>query len=224
MERDKPEEKIRLTKRKFVKACIGASAAAALGGTTISLLKASLPPELQASGLTAAFKYYVNKDEKREGKLWYANKGEEEAKAVDFQIGKGASTIWRGNIPAIILKLEKGKFKNRVEGVVEDKDGVVVAFSAKCVHLCCLPNWMKSKPDFDNIYCPCHDSVYDPYDIVEEEYKNEKTGEVVKYLGARRIAGPAPRSLPMIPIEIKDGKIMGLPAALAWLAYCGLKV
>lgn len=221
---DKSKEKIKVTRRKFVKICMGASAIAALGGSAITLIGASLPPEIKLSSLSAGFKYYANENEKKEGKLWYVDKEGDEALAANFKTGKGASTIWMDAVPAIVIKLEKGKVKNLVKGMVEEGDGVLAAFSAKCTHLCCLPNWQKSKPELDKIYCPCHDSVFDPYDIIEEEYKNEKTGEMVKYTGAKRVAGPAPRALPVIPIEIKDGKITGLPAAFPWLVYCGIRI
>lgn len=221
---DKSKENPKLTRRKFVKACVGASAAAAIGGTTISMLDASFPPELVGGIKSLAFEYYVNKDDEEKGELWYSQKGGTDALSTDFEVGKGASLIWMKRIPTVIMRLEKEKFKNIAEGMVEDGDNVLVAFSAKCTHLCCLPNWMISKPELEKIYCPCHDSVFDPFDVIEEEYSPETTGEKVTYLGARRIAGPAPRGIPLIPIEVKEGKIFGLPTAFPWLIYCGMRV
>jgi Rieske Fe-S protein len=65
-----------------------------------------------------------------------------------------------------------------------------VAFDATCTHLGCqihfdqvpVPGW-ESNPQQD--FCPCHGGVFDP-----------KTGKV--------LAGPAPRPLPKIKLEIDD--------------------
>jgi hypothetical protein len=35
------------------------------------------------------------------------------------------------------------------------------------------------------------------------------------------MAGPAPRAVPIIPIEIKDEKIAGIPENLDIYGYCG---
>lgn len=53
----------------------------------------------------------------------------------------------------------------------------------------------------------------------------------VRYFGTHRVAGPAPRGLPYIPIEVKDGVIVGKTSLtslegealdpLEWYKYCG---
>ncbi|BCB95394.1 cytochrome b6-F complex iron-sulfur subunit [Dissulfurispira thermophila] len=64
------------------------------------------------------------------------------------------------------------------------------AFSPVCTHLGCLVNWDNNKKEF---LCPCHGGKYNA------------SGEV--------IAGPPPKPLTRLPLEIKDGKV-----------YVGIKV
>lgn len=46
---------------------------------------------------------------------------------------------------------------------------------------------------------------------------------VLPYEGALNVGGPAPRPLPVIPIELQpNGDIAGVPENLDWLWYCGL--
>ncbi|MFB6195388.1 MAG: ubiquinol-cytochrome c reductase iron-sulfur subunit [Haloplanus sp.] len=48
----------------------------------------------------------------------------------------------------------------------------MIAWLNKCTHFCCVPGW-KQSPDAakfgeaDDIYCPCHQSLYDPFSIVQ---------------------------------------------------------
>jgi Rieske Fe-S protein len=72
------------------------------------------------------------------------------------------------------------------------------------------------RPNEDVIFCRCHDGVFDPYDIVKDVALNG-----MEYLGARVTAGPPPRAVPLIPIEIKDGKVTGVPQNLEIYTYCG---
>ncbi len=66
-------------------------------------------------------------------------------------------------------------------------DGVV-AFSAICTHQqCTVTDWLKAK---QVLQCPCHQSEYDP-----------------KH-GARVVNGPAPRSLPALPLKVTDGVLV----------------
>jgi rieske iron-sulfur protein len=61
----------------------------------------------------------------------------------------------------------------------------VVAFSAVCTHQqCWVTDWLKS---VQLLQCPCHQSRYDLRQ------------------GAKVVSGPAPRSLPALPLNITDG-------------------
>lgn len=73
--------------------------------------------------------------------------------------------------------------------ITADNDKLI-AFSPVCTHLGCLVNWDNNKKEF---LCPCHGGKYNI------------SGDV--------IAGPPPKPLTRLPLEIKDGKV-----------YVGIKV
>jgi rieske iron-sulfur protein len=64
----------------------------------------------------------------------------------------------------------------------------VAAYSATCTHLCCsVSQWIPRPFDIDPhgyLFCPCHKTHYDPWD------------------GAKVLAGPAPRPLPVLPLAL----------------------
>lgn len=64
----------------------------------------------------------------------------------------------------------------------------VVAYSAICTHQNCPVSMWKSSNE--TLYCSCHGTQFDP----------RKNAEVVD--------GPAPRRLPALPLEIKDGMLV----------------
>lgn len=50
-----------------------------------------------------------------------------------------------------------------------------IAWLNKCTHFCCVPGFKayrdSTKFQAENeVYCPCHQSVYDPFDIVKQIY------------------------------------------------------
>lgn len=59
-----------------------------------------------------------------------------------------------------------------------------VAFSSVCTHLGCLVSWDNNKKQF---LCPCHGGKYD--------------------IAGNVIAGPPPKPLTRLPLEIKEGKV-----------------
>jgi rieske iron-sulfur protein len=64
----------------------------------------------------------------------------------------------------------------------------VVAYSAICTHSGCdVGTWL---PDEQVLYCECHESKFDPRDA------------------ARVADGPAPRSLPALPLRLVDGRLV----------------
>jgi cytochrome b6-f complex iron-sulfur subunit len=70
------------------------------------------------------------------------------------------------------------------------EDGNYQALSRVCTHLGCIVSWRDEEKDF---FCPCHAGVFSP------------TGEV--------LAGPPPRPLPALALEVKEGQIW----AVGWL-------
>jgi Rieske Fe-S protein len=63
--------------------------------------------------------------------------------------------------------------------------GDFVAYSAVCTHQGCTVAYRNGQ-----LACPCHGSVFDPAN------------------GAQVVAGPAPRPLPEIPIEVHSGEVL----------------
>ncbi|MEU0133425.1 Rieske (2Fe-2S) protein [Streptomyces sp. NPDC006296] len=68
-------------------------------------------------------------------------------------------------------------------------DGTLAGYSAVCTHLACAVLWRKDRGTEGELYCPCHEGVFDA-----------RTGEVT--------AGPPPRGLPKVVLtELEDGSI-----------------
>ncbi|MGW2280696.1 Rieske (2Fe-2S) protein [Streptomyces sp. NPDC001770] len=71
-------------------------------------------------------------------------------------------------------------------------DGTLVGYSAICTHLACAVLWRKDRGIEGELYCPCHEGVFDA-----------RTGEVT--------AGPPPRGLPKVVIsEEADGSVWAI--------------
>ncbi len=68
--------------------------------------------------------------------------------------------------------------------LVHLESGDFVAYSAVCTHQGCTVAFSN-----EQLACPCHGSVFDPAN------------------GAEVVAGPAPRPLPEIPIEVRSGEV-----------------
>lgn len=69
------------------------------------------------------------------------------------------------------------------------EDGTLAGYSAVCTHLACAVLWRKDRGSEGELYCPCHEGVFDA-----------RTGEVT--------AGPPPRPLPkVLLVEEADGSV-----------------
>ncbi|MFC8505743.1 ubiquinol-cytochrome c reductase iron-sulfur subunit [Streptomyces sp. NPDC057411] len=69
------------------------------------------------------------------------------------------------------------------------EDGTLAGYSAVCTHLACAVLWRKDRGSEGELYCPCHEGVFDA-----------RTGEVT--------AGPPPRPLPkVLLVEDADGSV-----------------
>ncbi|MGP3686653.1 ubiquinol-cytochrome c reductase iron-sulfur subunit [Streptomyces sp. IBSNAI002] len=74
-------------------------------------------------------------------------------------------------------------------------DGSLVGYSAVCTHLACAVLWREDRGADGELYCPCHEGVFDV-----------RTGEVT--------AGPPPRPLPMVFLtEQADGSVWAIATA-----------
>ena len=193
-------------RRQFVQAMVSLG----ILGTIVSFLSllTSLLPSPQGSQqqgqIDNVFRYGSEKG------TWYSDKSGTEVNAADFdQVGKGAGVLWRGTVPAIVIRVDESK----LQGATATNG--LLAFASSCTHLCCIATWHLDRPNEDVIYCRCHDGVFDPYSIV-----NDVMPDGTKYQGAKVIGGPPPRAAPLIPIEIKDGKVSGTVSNLSAYSYC----
>lgn len=85
----------------------------------------------------------------------------------------------------LLLRLDTESFDLQTNGRTAEG---VVAYSAICVHTGCdVTGW---DPGRQLLQCPCHYSTYDP----------KAAGKVV--------SGPAPRSLPALPLKVADGRLV----------------
>lgn len=196
-----------ISRRQFVNGIVSAG----IVGTVVSFLSLliSLLPSAgagqQQGEVDNVFRYGPEKG------AWYSDRSGTEVMLQDFdQVGKGAGVLWRGTIPAIVIRVDESKLQG-----AKATNGLI-AFASTCTHLCCIATWHLDRPNEDVLFCRCHDGVFDPYDIVKDVMLNG--GE---YLGAKVVAGPPPRAAPLIPIEIKDGKVAGIPQNLELYGYCG---
>jgi Rieske Fe-S protein len=119
---------------------------------------------------------------------------------------------------------------------------IVVCFD-RCVHLCCFPgwhvvddpppgrdysnymlpgeDWQVETPTFakfgqDPIYCVCHGSQYEPMNLVVDTHP--KGG--ARYVGAKRVHGPASRALAVVPVKPQGAGLVGGMADPRWYVYC----
>ncbi|MFB6186179.1 MAG: ubiquinol-cytochrome c reductase iron-sulfur subunit [Halobacteriaceae archaeon] len=101
-------------------------------------------------------------------------------------VGKPAMCSWRSqntenDIPVQVLR------STLVEEMVNEASGDVanwakastqkgfIAWLDKCTHFCCVPGFKSTEQSaqFDaanKVYCPCHQSVYDPFNIIKQSF------------------------------------------------------
>jgi len=171
----------------------------------LSLLTSLLPGSSASLGPTDNILRYGP-----EKGTWYSNKSGSEVLLADFdQVGKGAGVLWGGSIPAIVIRVDY----SRLQGATANNG--LIAFASSCTHLCCIATWHLDRPNEDVLYCRCHDGIFDPYMIVKDVMPNG-----AEYQGAKVIGGPPPRAAPLIPLEIKDGKVTVAPSSLETFSYC----
>ena len=104
----------------------------------------------------------------------------------DSGVGKPAMGTWRsegvggeGTMPVQVLRVPPDDF----QGIETDSQEWLEAAAAenfiawldKCTHFCCVPTFKgtaqaEAFEAANDVYCPCHQSVYDPYTIVRSSY------------------------------------------------------
>ena len=84
----------------------------------------------------------------------------------------------------MLVRLDPEKLSDETRSL---SAGGVVAYTAICTHSGCeVADWLA---DEQLLYCSCHSSKFDPKD------------------GARVVDGPAPRSLPALPLKTVQGRL-----------------
>jgi Rieske Fe-S protein len=97
------------------------------------------------------------------------------------RIVRGGSRLNR----VLLVRLDPGSMGDRTRPLAA---GGVVAYSAVCTHTGCeVAGWLTEE---QLLHCDCHDSRFDPRD------------------NARVIDGPAPRSLPALPLKVIDQRLV----------------
>jgi Rieske Fe-S protein len=94
-------------------------------------------------------------------------------------IGKPATGTWRSTdsddtMPIQVIKSDIVEQRApEVGGFFEaaTQEGFI-AWLNKCTHFCCVPGWKQSGDaakfgDADGVYCQCHQSLYDPFSVVQ---------------------------------------------------------
>jgi Rieske Fe-S protein len=202
----KPWRRILLSRRQVIQALVSIG----IFGTIVSflsLLTSLMPTSSGGQAQTSVDNVFRYGPEKG---AWYSDKSGSEVMAADFdQVGKGAGVLWRGNIPAIVIRVDESK----LQGTTANNG--FLAFSSACTHLCCIATWHLDRPNEDVLFCRCHDGIFNPYEIVKDVMANG-----TQYLGAKVVGGPPPRAAPIIPVEIIDGKLSGVPTNLDIFSYC----
>jgi Rieske Fe-S protein len=109
-------------------------------------------------------------------------------------------------------------------------DNLIIVFS-RCPHLCCIPGWQLVTNDYTNdsweaggtesggnkLFCICHSSRFDPTAI---EKNSMGRGTPFQYIGIKRVGGPAPNGMPLVPFVLNGDMIEALPDFVDWYAYC----
>jgi len=101
-------------------------------------------------------------------------------------IGKPAMVTWRsqdvggsGTMPVQVLRIPPDDFEQVTSDSQEWLDAAseqnFIAWLDKCTHFCCVPTFKGTEQSAqfnaeNDVYCPCHQSVYDPYSIVGGSY------------------------------------------------------
>lgn len=100
-------------------------------------------------------------------------------------IGKPAQATWRSQntkstIPVQIIRSEKVKQlangdSKYSDWLKETTEKGFIAWMDKCTHYCCVPGFKAygASEKFgavNEVYCPCHQSIYDPFTIVRKTF------------------------------------------------------
>ncbi|WP_415381286.1 ubiquinol-cytochrome c reductase iron-sulfur subunit [Halosimplex sp. TS25] len=98
----------------------------------------------------------------------------------DDGLGKPAAATWRSvetdsSLPVQVIRSpEIERLAEDDEWLAASTDRGFIAWLNKCTHLCCVPSGFKQSATVDGaenaVYCQCHQSIYDPFDVVSKVF------------------------------------------------------
>jgi Rieske Fe-S protein len=102
----------------------------------------------------------------------------------DPGVGKPALCVWRSqgvDTPMPVQVIRSDSVASAAEGdsapakwLAAATESGCMAFLNKCTHFCCTPKFKAAgSPKFgagNDVYCQCHQSVYDPYSVVKRTF------------------------------------------------------
>lgn len=162
-----------------------------------------------------------------------------EARLSHFSANQGANVLWLAlrdeegdpitdqGLPALLMRMDPEALEFpagyvRARFVVE---GLYAVFNC-CTHACCRPTWQLSprelqpdNPGYDTLYCPCHDGHFHPSVVEEYVHPEPPQASGARYVGVKSVAGPVPRGMPLIPLEVVEDVVLGRMEDPAWYAY-----
>ncbi len=220
-----------ITRRSFLKGALALAGTGMSGALAVPGLKTLLPPPVINCNPDEAHDTLTYK---REEGTWYESLEGKVALKEDFQLNQSAMVMWApkeleeelGSCKAVLTLVKVPTEDTMTEWGVSDDGGnaIMMAYHTyKCPHLCCKPVFEKegtgiSGDPFENMFlCPCHLSRFDPLSIIENI--DEKGRPVMV---AELVEGPAPYGLPIVPLDERNGELVGKTDKLEWLKYCGL--
>ncbi len=167
-----------------------------------------------------------------------------EALLSHFEPGRGANVLWRAEVdslgqiidigfPALLIQVDENELEFPEGHPVEDFviQGLMAVFDC-CTHACCHPGWQLmprssfyQDPGHDTVYCPCHDSQYNPRRLFKYRHPAPPDASGAEYLGIYKEPGlgPANRGMPLIPLELEGDRIVGTVKNADWYQYLDFK-
>ena len=101
----------------------------------------------------------------------------------DSGLGKPARVTWRSQgldsevtmICEVVRSTRVEEMANQSDWIADSTQEGFIAYLDKCTHFCCVPSFkgIQGSVKFEaenDIYCPCHQSVYDPFSIIRGQY------------------------------------------------------
>ncbi len=234
-----------ITRRSVLKAGAGAGVAGLAGLSGYALVRTLTGP-LASEVRTVLESFLYVAPTGVEAPVWYEEEGlvGSEAQLNHFEPGHGAIVNWRvgldregevvqRGLPALLIRMEEDALEFP-DGFPRDAfviDGLYAVFDC-CTHACCRPGWQliprsrfQQDLGYETVYCPCHDSQYNPRRVAEYTHDPPPAASGAAYLGIYKepTAGPAPRGMPLIPIHLEEDTIVGTMDDPAWYRYLDFK-